>query len=478
MTLRAADLRFVLPHPVRTATVLPSAPSALAEGLRSAGVDVAPAPVRADLVVAGSGDVRAALDVPASSYLLFGRARVPVRVAVTTPLLVRGAAEAPTMVVPTKPSTALAYHLGAMRGSASRAGGLRSRAAATLVRQGIPLGRLLPRTSVVTLLTRSRDGPPAPALIAAARDLGVPPGVAWLLALGRGDDLQRLVFHLLDGARPAWVLKAGRVPGAGASFARDEAGLGLVRVAGGTVAEHAPSHLGGLEVAGLRASVETAAPGGPLLGLLRHEPQELVDRVADWVVRVGVQTATPPAALDAERTRLRHDVLPRWAHAGADPALLDRLPPVPGVLAHHDLGSWNVVTDGHSFVAVDWESARAETMPLWDLVYFLGDALVRMDGPAPPDQQLARCLDLFRGRSPRSASLFGWIRTAVARLDLPPESVGVLTTLCWLHHGLSASTRADSLGDAAAAPIGHLARMAEPWLADPALGPTWSAWSA
>ena len=70
-------------------------------------------------------------------------------------------------------------------------------------------------------------------MVRAAHDLGVSPDAQWVLALGRGDDLQRATFHLLAEGQRRWVLKFARVAGAAASFARDKAGLDLVRSVGG-----------------------------------------------------------------------------------------------------------------------------------------------------------------------------------------------------------------------------------------------------
>jgi hypothetical protein len=261
-----------------------------------------------------------------------------------------------------------------------------------------------------------------------------------------------------------------------AAFDRDEFGLGLARSAGEVVAAHSPSLLARLDVDGLPGSVETAAVGRPLHELLARRPHSLVDSVAQWVVDMGVATVVPPEQLAPERQRLASDVLPAWGAHGAPDDLLLCLPPVPGVLQHNDLGSWNIVSDGIGFTAVDWESARRVGMPLWDLLYLLADALVRMEGPGDADTMVDRCLALFRGTSPYSSTLFGWVRTAVARLGIAPEAVGPLATLCWMHHGLSATVRKSALEAAPPAELGHLARLAGPWLADRELGPTWSAW--
>lgn len=475
---RAADLRFALPVPVRTATVLDADREPLlgelAHGLRLAGVRVDDA-TRPDVVVAAAGRAAEALRIPAGAHLLIGRDAH--RVARDgRSLLVRGSLTRPLAVVPVRPAAGLRHYLTGVAAPPSSRARLRNRALAGLLRTPLPAERLLPAAAVVTVLAEPGT-PPVPRIVQAAAELGLPADASWVLGLGTGDDLQRATFRLLHGGRLRWVVKFSRVAGAGDSFVRDERGLGLARAAGGVVAAHAPVHLGRFEVDGLPASLETAAFGRPLLDLLARRPFALLDRIAGWVVDLGSATASPAAELVPERGRLARDVLPHWRRSGAPADLVDGLPPLPAALVHNDLGSWNVISDGRSFAAVDWESARPSGLPLWDLCYFLADTLARIDGPADPGTLLRRTLDLFRGTSPHSPLLFRWIRTAATRLQVSPDAVGPVVTLCWLHHGLSAAARARALGGTAPAAPGHLAMLAEPWLADPALGPTWRAWS-
>ena len=427
--------------------------------------------------MAAAQDADRALQVPAGAHLLLGRVRSnrrPPNGRRGVPLLIRGAVTHPETVVPISPPAALRYYLNRMSFPPKPTGRLRNRAFVALTRGPVAPQRLMPESALATLVT---DGG-QPRLVRAAQALGVPSGAQWVLALGRGDDLQRSVFHLLDDGQRQWVLKFARVPGAAASFARDEAGLALVRSVGGTTADHAPAHLGNLQVGAHSGSVESAAPGRPLLELLGKRPLSLIDQIAGWVLQMNTATAAPATALLPERQRLERDVLPAWRAYGAPGDLVERVPAVPAVLQHNDLGTWNVVSDGRGFMAVDWESARAAGMPLWDLCYFLADALPRLEGSTDPDTYLNRTLTLFAGHSPYSALLFRWIRDAVRALQIPPAAVGSLVTLCWLHHGLSAEARTRALAASAAAPLGHLALLGRHWLAHPGLGPSWSAWAA
>jgi hypothetical protein len=353
----------------------------------------------------------------------------------------------------------------------------------TLARTALAAG-VAPTLGPVTTIAARTPGPPF-ALTAAER-FGVPPGAEWYLTSGRGDQLSRNVFHVLaHGARtPAWVVKFARVPGYSDPFDRDERGLTVAQGAGGVVAAHAPRLLGRYSVGGLHASVESAATGARLTRLLREpggraRKLAIVDAIAAWSVDVGRSTATGDA-LGPELGRLTHDVLPHWTAMGADRDLTARLPPLPAVLQHNDLGSWNIVADRHDFTAVDWESARPAGLPLWDLVYFLTDALARLDGVSHADQD-AYAARLFLGQLPNSAVLFRWVREGAAATGVPPAAVGPIVTLCWLHHGTSHVRRAGAIGRFApesAAGVPAIERMATVWLREPGLGSDWSAWRA
>jgi hypothetical protein len=151
---------------------------------------------------------------------------------------------------------------------------------------------------------------------------------------------------------------------------------------------------------------------------------------------------------------------------------------IPGVLQHNDLGSWNIAADGTEFTVLDWESARPVGLPLWDLVYFLTDALTALDGPAPSTLKVDRMLRLLGGRSPESPTLFAHVSRTAQALGLERGAVGSIVTLGWLHHALSAPARRRAVAVASSVDGGPaLGRLALGWLTDPALGSRWRAWS-
>jgi hypothetical protein len=342
-------------------------------------------------------------------------------------------------------------------------------------------GHSLPLQRTITV---AAHGDTMPSLVGAARAHGIVASEGWVLTLGQGDALSRNVFHLFPpgASAPAWILKFARVPGYADPFDRDERGL-AVALGAGAAGARAPRLLGRFVADGLHASIETAAVGYRLRELLQRvsarEGRDLIDGVASWIVELGRATAAPPDALTGERRRLLDDVVPRWAAERGVASLVTNLPPLVAVAQHNDLGTWNVIVDGRDFVAVDWESARPAGLPLWDLLYFLADALAMLDGAVDGATRHEHTRRLFRGELPSSRALFEWIRRAVAAFAIPDEAVGAIATLCWLHHSLSHVDRNElraRLGDRTPAPLHGMEQAASMWLGDPALGSGWDRW--
>jgi hypothetical protein len=452
-------------------------------GLEQAGVAVTDsAPRRApDLAVAPAPLARSALATGAEMLLLEGRVPRDVQIAASTrQLLARPGLEQPSLLIPLDDPLVSCYAVEHWSVLDRRWKVARMRVALELLRR-----RRFPRVrSLVTAVVR--DGGPPFMVAAAAEQLDLPTDEQWLLTLGQGDALSRNVFHLFQhGERaPAHVLKFARVPGHTEPFERDARGLGIAARAGGRVAEHAPRFIGRFEHDGINASVETAAVGRRLRDVLlrpgrREEKLRLIDAIAQWILDVGRETARQASALADERKRLTEDVVPHWLEAGVNPAIVSGVPSVAAVLQHNDLGSWNIVVDRDRFTALDWESAREHGLPLWDLFYFLADALALLDGSIGGDTRHVHTTRLFRGDLPSSAILFVWTRRCVEQLAIPPDAVGKIATLCWLHHSLSHVRRRatiDILARGATQPVHGTENVAAAWLDDPALGETWNRW--
>ncbi len=491
MSLHRVDPRFVLAHSLSRAVVL----DGLDEwrvGLVSAGIEVmeqlslqGPPP---DLAVSPARLADRAWETKARSVIVEGSRERPFRGGdyQTRRLLLRPTRDCPALALPFDQPVPVSYALERWSVVDRRWKSARMRAARVLVSRGLFPSWASP---VVTVATRAA-GPPA--VIAAARELGVPSDAGWFLTFGQGDALSRNAFQLFraGSGRPEWILKFARIPAYSKRFDNDERGLRLADTAGGVVAAHVPRMLGRFVFDGVHASLETAATGRRLRDILRTPGDRatklrLIERIAGWIIELGRLTYRAPEAVDSERMRLRREVLPRWTELGVESALVDRLTSLAGVAQHNDLGTWNIVADEDDFVVVDWEDAREAALPLWDLLYFLADAFVVLDDPGAPDrgpEQLpARIACLFAGAAPSSPLLFAWVRRAADAAAVPHDAVGAIATLCWLSHSLSADVHNVDL--AAFTPrdpprLHGLEGMARAWMAHPALGPSWPAWRA
>jgi hypothetical protein len=483
VSLHRVDPRFLLPHRVARAVVLGELDEWRA-GFVSAGVEVAGSAGREppDVVVSTAHLAAGASSMGARSVIVEGSRESTFRGGDyrTRRALLRPTRERPTLALPLDHPTRAAYALERWSVVDRRWKAARMRTARALVSRGRFPGWASPLVTVAT-----RDGGP-PELIAAAAEVGIPADAGWFLTFGQGDSLSRNAFQLFrpESDHPDWILKFARVAGYSERFDNDERGLELARAAGGVVAERSPRLVGRFDVEGLHASVETAAVGGRLRDLLatpgnRTVKLAVIDRIGEWIVELGRLTRGAAETTAAERKRLRTEVLPSWSELGASTDLVDALPPLPAVLQHNDLGTWNVVADEREFVVVDWENVREGALPLWDLLYFLADAYVLVDGPAGPEQLPARVARLFAGEAPSSPLLFAWVRRAVDEAGVPPDAVGALVTLCWLSHGHALGAHNDDLavftpGDP---PRAHgIEGIGRAWLTHPALGSGWSVW--
>jgi hypothetical protein len=368
---------------------------------------------------------------------------------------------------------------------------LRNRLIVPLLAAGVPPIGLTPSA------VGARDPGPPFLVATAAAELDLPEELDWLLFPAQGDPLTRATFHLFPQgkAEPGWVLKFARVSGYAGSFDRDERGLSLAAGSGELVGAHAPRLLARFEAEELHASVETAAVGRSLVSYLtasrdrRSAKLRLIEEIAEWSIAAGVETAASPEELEPERKRLKEEVIQGWADAGATPDLVNELPPLPAVMQHNDLGTWNIVVrpeaaGGSRFTVLDWESARPRGMPLWDLWYFLHLALAELDGLSGIGEAELRdrerhAVELFRGELPSSEVLFRWTRRGAEACGVPPQAVGALATLSFLHHGLSQAAREQAVQEHAegAEALEMLPpRLARRWLSDPVLGAGWDRW--
>jgi hypothetical protein len=385
--------------------------------------------------------------------------------------------EGPTLWLPLDAPEASRYALYRWLAPPTRVKRLRNRAVVSLLRT--PGSASLPAVEVM-----ARTDPVPWFVTAATEKLYGGRPTSWLTTTASGQDY-RGVFHLFEsGTRePSWIVKFARGEHLGEPFDRDRRGLALAAAAGGIVSDHVPLFVSALEAEGLRASIETAAVGERLSTWLQSSKstnvkRAAIERIAAWIVEISLQTAAP-GALDTEKDRLAREVVPLWEPFGAPPNLVDQIPSVAGVLQHNDLWTENVIEDRGDFRVIDWEDARRDGLPLWDLAYFLADALARIDGAIDDAARKSHFVSLFRGELPASELLFRWIRRAAVAAHVPEPAVGPILTAGWMSLVLSHVTRG---ADAARFQRHGLTQLppgefwASLWLADEGLGVNWSAW--
>lgn len=302
------------------------------------------------------------------------------------------------------------------------------------------------------------------------------PSEDWVLILSAGDEATRVVLLAFDGqGEPLAAVKTVRQAHAASSFDAEALALYAVSEFGARGAPHLRCRTTWGE---MPVHVEDVAQG-ELLGrrLTRMTGERGVaalEQAVRWTRELARATRQPAKALVPERQRLREQVLHFWP--SAPPGLTTSLDVVPAVLAHQDLGTWNILVDeSDDITVVDWESAVISGMPIWDLLYLLTDGLALLDGARTHTERAEHAIALHAGALPRSALLFRLLIEAAGDLDLPFDAIGRLATLCWLHHAGSRATRVRRGIGAGNTEVPAAARLGEQWLSDRRLGPDWPA---
>jgi len=470
--IRVADARFLAPGRVQRVQLLGSLDEWHA-ALSKVGVEVVDD--EADLVVCDPRHVRTAVGLGAPSIVVLGRGRRSLRRAgyATRTLLVRSGSAGPRLYVPAEYRPAVRAALLSPAPGRTTVKRVAAAAMVTALRAGAPL------PGAITIGNRD-DAPPRFLTGSLGREFDG----AWYLVTGEGDDLQRLVWFCFErGDEATHVVKCSRVVGNEAAFDREAHSLRALEALPPHVRRHAPGLAARTSVDGLPVTVETAVPGHPLHVELAsgEDCTAVIAAIADWIVALGEATQAEASALAPEIDRLDNDLLQEWAGAGAPAGLARNLPPLPAVLQHNDIGCWNVHVDGEAFAVIDWESSRTAGLPLWDLLYFLTDALAEQAARSESLRKDDAVPRLLRGELPASKILFERVRRAAERLGVPDEAVGAIATLAWLEHARSPDLRAEIAAiQSAESGAGRfpLEQVASYWLADPLLGVDWPAYSS
>lgn len=429
-----------------------------------------------DLAVGGPSDLSRLLSRDANAILIEGgggrllkRAGYRVSVYVSFPDPQR-----PRLVVAPKHGRATVHALRTRINPSNRLKKMRRDAASAVLRHAI-VPPILPRLSI-----GCRTGGDPFLVLAAQAELGIR-GLGWYLVAGSGDALSRGVFFLFapGSSAPDWVLKFSRVLGYDDPFRREESALRGARAVGRVVTAHAPWPVARVDVRGRAATLESAAQGQSLDGILHgraklSEKVALVSLVVDWLLELAHVSRAPTERLEGYWKRLRA-LADRGSEEYGIPITLPDTPFFEPVLQHNDLGPWNILSSQGSFVAVDWESSRRYGAPLWDLWYFLLHALPLLEQVQEAELD-THVLRLLRGEAEWSHLFFRATLEAADGLGVKTQELGLLATLCWLHHSHSHPARKAALAahvPGANARASVTARLPGIWLQDEGLGLRW-----
>jgi hypothetical protein len=478
-TQHRSDAVFALPRKPATARLFGDL-AGWRDGLLERGVEVA-AGSTAELAVASAEHLGDAVSsgagtviVDASRTAARGLRRAGLRVQTLLPMPIRGS---PALYLNLDQRAAARYGIASRGTTTGRWRIVRDRLAAAAAGSGV-LARAMPAVAVGA----RTDG--APALLEAARELGLPDGACWNMIVSPGSAMRRNAFLVFapGSAEPDYALKFSRVPELTVQFEREERGVAVARAAGGSVASVAPKYMGRVEVQGHHAALETAARGVRLAALLRgpadvNAKLSAVEQMVGWLERVSQETASPPATLVPELERIRQDVLPDYT-GRIVPDLVDQVSLVPSVFCHHDPSEENIVLGPRGLTLLDWEWAQRHGLPLADLVYFGTGTLRILDGVTREEERVMHFVELMQGRAPSSQRMFGWVERLSRALQLEREAVGALVTLGVLEHGHASRRERHRFEQGTGAELAPALaeRAASAWLSEPGLGPAWDAW--
>jgi hypothetical protein len=258
-----------------------------------------------------------------------------------------------------------------------------------------------------------------------------------------------------DAAGPRLVARVGTGPPAARQTMGEERALEAfadsARAAGAAV----PRLVAASQLQGVPLLVESGVAGRVAASALAERPGDapvVLDRVLAWLLRWNRASAT---AATLTRGLLATEVLtPARVVAPAVPsgaAHLDRLErlcdEVAGAAvtlapAHDDLTMTNVLLGGDAAIAVvDWDTARAEALPLVDFFYAVVDAYAAAGRYADRAGAFADCF----AAGGRHAGTVRAHRSSFERaLGVTPGALAVAFHACWLHHAANELERGEA----------------------------------
>ena len=274
----------------------------------------------------------------------------------------------------------------------------------------------------------------------------------------RGEGSSFTVFLVDDDSTgPRLVARVGSGPPAAREAMGEARALATFASSAQEAGATVPRELASADLHGVPVLVETGVPGRVAAATLAERPGEVravLDRILAWLVRWNRTTAT--AATLTPPLLEREVISPARLVARALPSgdgyveHLERLcgelagAPVTLAAAHDDLTMTNVLLARNGSIGVvDWETARADALPLVDFFYTVVDAYTAAGRYADRARAFADCFSV----GGRHAEAVRARRSSFERaLGVTPGLGAVVFHACWLHHAANEVARGEADG--------------------------------
>jgi hypothetical protein len=325
----------------------------------------------------------------------------------------------------------------------------RQRVARRIWRVAAAAGALAPLTAIAR---KPGDGPePGEEIEALLDELpgdDTPSHRSWLLLTGGSRSINKVVGLPFEAGRqaPRLVVKFARVPEAEKGLEREAEVLRRIEAERPAV-PGVPRVLAAGRRVGRLALAETAIHGAPLLPALTPETfPGLAASVTEWLVGlVDTGPSQPrsnwwPRLVEAPLEEFERRFAPVTDTAAVEQAreLLGGVPDLPLACEHRDCSPWNVVLTAKEEPALlDWESAEPRGLPGLDLVYFLANAAFVIEGALESGRTREAYARLLNPTTPTGQVFARCVSRYCDRLDVAPDTLSRLRSLCWIVHSRS-----------------------------------------
>lgn len=267
-----------------------------------------------------------------------------------------------------------------------------------------------------------------------------------------------------DAARPRLVARVGSGPPAARESLGEARALETFAASAEAAGAAVPHPVSTSQLDGVPVLVETGVPGRVAASTLSERPDEVeavLDRVLAWLLRWNRGTANgatlTTALLTDELLAPARRVLGTVPAGDAYVELVERFcgdvagARVTLAAAHDDLTMTNVLLGRKGSIGVvDWETARADALPLVDFFYAVVDAYAASARYVDRARAFADCF----GAGGRHAHAVGARQAPFERaFDVTPAVRAVSFHACWLHHAANELERGEADG-----PFGAIVR--------------------